>query len=143
MPDVLESPFVLAYDYKRSLGPVIGRFLTSLGERRVEGVRTASGTVLVPPLEYDPTTGEATETWVEVGQEGLVQSWTYVSNPEPGHPLSTPFAWALVTLDGADTAMLHALDAPEDQLRQGLRVRIRWRPEPTGSIRDIACFEVA
>ena len=43
---------------------------------------------------------------------------------------------------GADTDMLHAVDAAEDQLCAGLRVRIRWASDPIGSIRDIACFEV-
>jgi len=142
MSGVLESPFVLEYDYKRSVGPVIGRFLAGLRERRIEGVKTRSGTVLVPPMEYDPHTGEPTEDWVEIRPEGVVRTWTFVHAPSPSHPLRTPFAWALIRLDGADTDMLHAVDAAEDQLCAGLRVRIRWASDPIGSIRDIACFEV-
>jgi Predicted nucleic-acid-binding protein containing a Zn-ribbon len=47
-----------------------------------------------------------------------------------------------VRLDGADTALLHALDAPgPDAVRTGMRVRIRWAPERSGAITDIACFE--
>jgi uncharacterized OB-fold protein len=57
------------------------------------------------------------------------------------HPLQTPFAWALVKLDGADTALLHALDAPRDQVQKGLRVQIRWREQRQGHITDIECFE--
>lgn len=140
--DVLESPFVLEYTYKRSTGPVIGRFLTGLRAGKIEGVRTRSGKVLIPPTEYDPATGEAIEDWVEVGQQGEVLTWTWVSDPEPAHPLEKPFAWALIRLDGADTALLHAVDAPRDDMVTGLRVRVRWTPEPIGSIRDIACFEV-
>jgi len=142
MPDVLESPFVLEYAYKRSLGPVIGRFLTGLRDGRIEGVRTQEGAILVPPMAYDPRTGEATSEWVELQPEGTVQTWTYVRTPTPRHPLSTPFAWALILLDGADTGLLHAVDAPESAMRTGLRVRARWCAEPIGSIRDIACFEV-
>ncbi|NBM17453.1 OB-fold domain-containing protein, partial [Streptomyces sp. GC420] len=53
-----------------------------------------------------------------------------------------PFAWVLVRLDGADTALLHALDAPgPEAVRTGTRVRIRWAAERTGAITDIACFE--
>jgi uncharacterized OB-fold protein len=64
--------------------------------------------------------------------------------PEPlaGQPLAEPFAWALIRLDGADTAMLHAVDAGSAAaMRTGLRVRPRWAERPAGSIRDIACFE--
>ncbi|RSS40416.1 DNA-binding protein, partial [Streptomyces sp. WAC07061] len=57
-------------------------------------------------------------------------------------PLGTPFAWVLVRLDGADTAILHALDAPgPDAVSTGMRVRVRWAAERTGAITDIACFE--
>ena len=43
--------------YTRSVGPVIGRFLSELRDGRMVGVRTAAGRVLVPPSEYDPETG--------------------------------------------------------------------------------------
>jgi uncharacterized OB-fold protein len=47
-----------------------------------------------------------------------------------------------VQLDGADTAMLHAVDAGEEsKMRTGMRVRVRWREETVGEILDIACFE--
>ncbi len=136
-----EAPFVLDYTYKRSLGPVLSRFATALREGRLEGVRTRSGRVLVPPAEYDPETGESTLSPVEVGPEGTLVTWCWVPEPLPAHPLATPFAWALIRLDGADTALLHAVDAPEAQLAIGLRVRPRWRDERQGHIRDIVCFE--
>jgi uncharacterized OB-fold protein len=138
----LSAPYVLEYPYKRSLGPVIGRFLAGLRDRRIEGVRTASGTVLVPPAEYEPETGEAVGEFVEVGQGGVVTTWAWVSEPRPKHPLDRPFAWALVRLDGADTALLHAVDAGEEsRMSTGMRVRVRWREETSGHISDIECFE--
>jgi hypothetical protein len=132
----------LEFPYRRSVGPVIGAFLEGLRERRVVGVRTASGRVLVPPLEYDPDTGEDVHDTVEVAPTGVVEGHAWVTAPLRGHPLDRPFAWALVRLDGADTAMLHALDAgTPDRVRPGMRVRVRWRDETAGHLRDIACFE--
>jgi len=139
----LSAPYVLEYTYRRSVGPVIGRFLTSLREGRIEGVRTKSGKVLVPPAEYDPESGEPTGEFVEVGQAGVVTSWTWVDEPRRGQPLSKPFAFALIKLDGADTAMLHAVDAPASEMKTGMRVKARWRAEREGVIADIACFEPA
>ena len=46
-----------------------------------------------------------------MGPEGTVVSWSWMPDPLEGQPLTEPFAWALIRLDGADTAMLHAVDA--------------------------------
>lgn len=134
--------------YTRSVGPVIGRFLTELRDGRLVGVRTASGGVLFPPAEYDADGEPVTDEYVEVGPAGTVTSWSWVPRPRPAHPLDRPFAWALIRPDGAGTALLHALDMgvfepgaePPKTLRTGLRVRPQWRAERTGGIGDIACF---
>jgi uncharacterized OB-fold protein len=141
----LVADHVLDYPggYTRSVGPVIGRFLTSLRDGRIEGVRVSDGRVLVPPTEYDPVTSDPTgDDWVEVGPGGVVQTWTWVSQPRAGkHPLDHPFAFALVRPDGADTAMLHVVDAGSaDVMAVGMRVAPRWRAERVGNIRDIEAW---
>jgi uncharacterized OB-fold protein len=141
-PGSLSAPYVLEYTYRRSVGPVIGRFLGALRDGRIEGVRTAAGKVLVPPAEYDSDTGESVGEPVEVGQGGVVTTWAWVATPRPGHPLAKPFAWALVKLDGADTSMLHAVGGVDRaEMRTGMRVKAHWRAERVGEIRDIAYFE--
>ncbi|WP_308257282.1 Zn-ribbon domain-containing OB-fold protein [Pseudonocardia lacus] len=144
-PDTpLSAPLDVGFDYTRSLGPVLGRFMTALRERRIEGVRGSDGRVHVPPVEFDPVTSEALSEPVGVADEGTVVSWSWMPDPIAGQPLQHPFGWALVRLDGADTALLHAVDAGSpDRMRTGMRVRARWVDEPVGSIRDIACFEPA
>ncbi|MGH9098379.1 MAG: Zn-ribbon domain-containing OB-fold protein, partial [Acidimicrobiales bacterium] len=109
--EALHASHVLEYPYSRSVGPVIGAFLTGLRDGKLMGVKGSGGSVIVPPTEYDPATGDDTGEMVEVGPGGVVESWAWVSDPLPKHPLGTPFAWALIRLDGADTAMLHAVDA--------------------------------
>ena len=133
----------LEYAYRRSVGPVLGRFFAELRERRLVGIRTRAGKVLVPPSEYDPATGESTSTdFVPVGPGGRVTSWTWVSEPRTKQPLPHPFAYALIQLDGADTPMLHAVDAgSESRMKSGMRVRPRWRAETVGELKDLACFE--
>ncbi|CAL9359136.1 Zn-ribbon domain-containing OB-fold protein [Streptomyces sp. enrichment culture] len=142
MPEVLKAPLVVEFPFTRSLGPVQSAFLTGLRERVVLGVRTADGRTLVPPVEYDPVTAEEIRDLVEVAPTGTVTTWAWNGRPRRGQPLTTPFAWALVRLDGADTALLHALDAPgPDAVRTGMRVRVRWAAQRAGAITDIACFE--
>jgi len=132
----------ISFDYTRSLGPVLGRFMAGLREQRILGARGADGTVHAPPFEYDPATFAAPEELVEVGPAGTVVSWTWLSSPLAGQPLDRPFGWALIRLDGADTAMLHAVDAGSaGAMRTGMRVQPRWAADRAGSIRDITCFE--
>ncbi|MET9340237.1 OB-fold domain-containing protein [Nonomuraea sp. NPDC003804] len=128
--------------YTRTTGPVIGRFLTELRDGRLVGVRTGEGRTLVPPLEYDPATGDpVTGEWVEVGPAGTVTASAWVRRPLDGHPLDRPFAWALIRLDGADTALVHAVDAGNPKaLPPGTRVRPVWRATRTGHITDISHF---
>ncbi|MBO3680570.1 Zn-ribbon domain-containing OB-fold protein [Streptomyces sp. NEAU-YJ-81] len=141
-PEVLQAPLVVEFPFTRSLGPVQSAFLTGLRERTVLGVRTTDGRVLMPPVEYDPVTADELSDLVEVAPTGTVTTWAWNPAPRRGQPLDTPFAWVLVRLDGADTALLHALDAPgPDAVRTGMRVRIRWAGERVGAITDIACFE--
>ncbi|MFC9926408.1 Zn-ribbon domain-containing OB-fold protein [Streptomyces sp. NPDC127190] len=142
MPEVLQAPLVVEFPFTRSLGPVQSAFLTGLRERVVLGVRTSAGRTLVPPVEYDPETAAELRELVEVAPTGTVTTWAWNHAPRRGQPLGTPFAWVLVRLDGADTALLHALDAPgPDAVRTGMRVRVRWAAQRTGAITDIACFE--
>ena len=138
----LRAPLEIEFDYTRSLGPVLSQFMAALAERRILGARGADGRVHAPPFEYDPVTAEPPGELTEVGPEGTVVSWSWMPEPLAGQPLAEPFAWALIRLDGADTAMLHAVDAGSAAaMRTGLRVRPRWAERPAGSIRDIACFE--
>jgi uncharacterized OB-fold protein len=130
------------FPYTRSVGPIIGGFLDGLQHGKILGSR-AAGRTLVPALEWDPNTGAPAEPdLVEVGPEGEITSWTWVQEPHPTHPLDTPFAFALIRMDGADTSMVHVVDAPYDDVRTGARVRPRWRAEREGHIRDIEAFEI-
>ncbi len=140
---ILSAPHVMEYPYRRSLGPVLGRFFTGLRDARIEGNRTRAGRVLVPPMEYDPDTGEdVSDEWVEVGPGGLVTTWTWIAQPRACHPSDVPFAYALIQLDGADTRMLHVVDAgAEGNMSTGMRVRARFADAREGRIQDILCFE--
>lgn len=144
MSEVLSAPHVLEFPYTRSTGPVVGRFLAGLADRRILGIRGSDGRVLVPPQEYDPQTSQTLtpDAMVDVGTEGEVTTWSWNPTPRAGQPLDRPFAWALILLDGADTPLLHAVDVTgPEQVRTSMRVRARWADERIGRIQDLACFE--
>ena len=121
---------------------------------------------IVGQIELDPCSNPWAQSLVRAesaiskheGMDGLFRWSTIASrNVWLNPPYSNPKPWALraveaaddglevfalVKLDGADTAMLQVIDAPgPDSVRTGDRVRIRWVDEPQGLITDIACFE--
>lgn len=139
---VLRAPMLIEYPFSRTTGPVIGAFLTGLRERVLLGIRGADGTVLIPPTEYDPRTGEDLHELVEVGPGGTVETWAWVRRPRRKDPLQHPFAWALVQPDGAGVGFLQPVDAGSvEAMSTGMRVTPRWRDEREGSIHDLECWE--
>ncbi len=99
--------------------------------------------MIVPPTGYDPDTGADLDEFVEVGTSGVVTTWSWQPKPAANNPLDRPFAWALIQLDGADTGLLHAVDAGSpEKIEVGARVKVRWQDERVGHINDIECFEL-
>jgi hypothetical protein len=142
----LRQDQTMQFTYKHSTGPTVGRFLAGLKEqKKIWGQRVAGQGVVVPPLGYSEVDASESGDWVEVAETGEVTAAAVVLEPIDGfHPFAEPFAFVLVRLDGADTALAHVVKDDLDRLRVGTRVRAVWRPdaERTGSIRDIACFRV-
>jgi uncharacterized OB-fold protein len=139
LADIVEA--TIQFPYKRSLGPVLGAFMTALADQRIIGIRNGDR-VLCPPLEWDPATGaELDREFIDVGPAGTVESWTWVPEPTAQHPLDRPFAFAHIKLDGADTALVHAVDAGSiDAMATGMRVAPRWKADRRGHITDIDAF---
>jgi hypothetical protein len=148
MPDVapMHQDSVQEFPYKHSTGPTIGRFLAGLKQQqRIWGQRVSGHGVVVPPLGYSEVDGSEGGEWVEVAPRGVVTAVAVVHHPVEGlHPFTTPFAFILVRLDGADTALAHVVKDDLARLRIGARVQAVWAPEAErqGTIRDIRCFEV-
>ena len=142
----LVADHVLEYPggYTRSVGPVIGRFLTSLRDGRIEGVRVADGRVLVPPTEYDPVTSDPIgDDWVEVGPGGD-RAVVDVGDRTPARQAAArpPVRVRARSAPTAPTPRCCTSSTPAapTRWRSGMRVAPRWRAERVGSVRDIeAC----
>jgi uncharacterized OB-fold protein len=137
------SETVLEFPFSRTLGPVFGAFLLGLREGKLLAIKTGDGRILFPPLEWDPASGAQLDpNLIEVGPAGTVDAWTWVAQPGPKQPLDHPFAFALIRPDGADTSMVHAVDAGSiDRMSTGMRVVPRFRDEAKGIVTDLECWE--
>ena len=137
---------VMEFPYKHSTGETVGRFLAGLKvQKTIWGQRVAGQGVVVPPTGYSEIDASAGGDWVEVKDTGTVTAVAKVSKPiESLHPSSSPFAFVLVKLDGADTAMAHIVTTDLAKVRVGSRVQAVWAADDkrVGSVRDIECFRV-
>jgi hypothetical protein len=136
----------MEFPYKHSTGATVGRFLAGLKEQKTFwGQRVAGQGVVVPPLGYSEIAASAAGEWVAVQDTGTVTAVAVVHQPLARlHPFAEPFAYVLVKLDGADTALAHVVKDDLQKLKVGARVQAVWAAdaERRGHVRDIACFRV-
>jgi uncharacterized OB-fold protein len=139
--EALHAPHVVGFSYHRSTGGADQVFLAGLGRAEIWGSTMADGQVAVPPVDWDAETGRAATGFVRVADRGVVRSWTWVGDPPAGHPLDRPFALALIQLEGADTSLLHFVDAGDETgMTTGMAVRADWAHTRVGSVLDIRAF---
>lgn len=134
----------MEFPYKHSTGETIGRFLAGLKEQKtIWGQRVAGQGVVVPPLGYSEVDASAAHEWVAVKDTGTLTAVAVVHEPiDRLHPFAEPFAYVLVKLDGADTALAHVAKGDLAALKVGSRVRAEWASDEDrkGHVRDIVCF---
>ena len=135
--------------YHRYTAGIAGeKFLRALkDEGKLYGTRCPKcGYVYVPARIYceRDMTHLDDSTWVQVGPEGELLSFSAVYVDLDGERLQAPQWVGLVRLQGASGATLHYLgDVQSSALRAGMKVQAVLKPakERVGSIRDIAYFK--
>jgi uncharacterized protein len=135
--------------YDWNCGPYWSRFFRGLrDEKKICATRCSScGRVYIPPREVCGPCFARMEEWVDVGPEGVIEMFTVVrlpyTNPSTGEPVSVPYTDVYVRLDGADTSLMHWLDeTDEKKIAVGMRVRAVFREKRTGTLHDIAHFQL-
>ena len=130
--------------YTWSVGEVGTRFFVELRDhQKIFGTRCpACKKVLVPARKLCGQCFRQTDEWVEVGNQGIVQSFTVVRYSSAVQPLKPPFGYGIIRLDGADTGMAHLLSGSDPaKWRIGMRARAVFKEKRTGNILDIAYFQ--
>jgi uncharacterized OB-fold protein len=125
-------------------GETTGRFLKALrDEQKIVGNRCdGCNRVFVPPRKTCPTCFTPNETWNTVANEGVVVAFTVARRQLAAIPRKVPVIFALIRLDGADTALLHTIGGAEPgQVAIGMRVRACFADRPEATIRAISHFE--
>jgi uncharacterized OB-fold protein len=115
--------------FRHSAGRLGSVFLNALRARRLLGLKI-DGRVIVPPRDFG-----ATGEWVELGPGARLEAYApsdWIAADDDNSCV------ALVTVEGADTALLARLRpaATAGALAPGARLSLRFVDEPAGSIID-------
>ena len=141
-PMVYQSQISVPYTWWA--GETAGKFLRSLrDEQKILGTRCdRCKRVFVPPRKTCPTCFTANETWTTVESVGTVVAVTVARRQLAAIPKKVPVVFALVKLDGADTALLHTIDGIDpDKVAIGMRVRACFTDQAGATIDAISHFE--
>jgi uncharacterized OB-fold protein len=139
---ILESRINVPYNWWA--GDTASRFLIALrDETRLIATRCKDcGSVTVPPRKSCPACFTRHSEWVSLPGTGTVTAFTVARRQLAALPKRVPVIFALIMLDGADTALLHHLGgvAP-DAVHIGLRVTPVFADDRKGHIMDIRHFK--
>lgn len=120
------------------------RFLRALKEGQIMGAKCPECELIyLPPRIFCHRCFSPLQEWVEVGNQGAVETYTVLNVDLDGNPLEEPQIVALVNIDGTYGGLLHFLGKVElDELYIGLPVEAVFKPkeEREGSILDIKYF---
>lgn len=125
----------ISVPYRYTAGAAQRAFLRGLEQGRLVGARYGDS-VLVPARPFAPD-GSRTEGFVDVASEGELVNFTTVQGDDG------PRTFGLIRLDGADGTIFHLIDAAEEELEVGMRLRARWAEQPAAEITAIEAFVAA
>ncbi len=129
--------------YSWQAGETASYFLTQLRDKGIiYGKRCPKcEKVLVPPRKSCPFCFVDTDKWIELSDEGEVETFTIIKRDTGIQPMKAPFAYAVIRLDGADTGFVHMLcDVKPDKIEEGMRVKAVFAETRNASLLDIAYF---
>lgn len=142
-PVILEGRINVPYTW--DVGETGSRFFTALRDKQeIWGTKCeACGLTFVPPRNRCGLCFGPVSEWVELGRQGVIESYTVTHYGNEILPAEQPVIYALIKLDGADTALLHIIreDDPA-KVKTGARVAAVFAEERKGNILDISHFKL-
>ena len=134
----------LKVPYRYSMGPVSSRFFIEIRDnQKILGIRCPQcDVVFVPPRATCGRCFSQLQEWVEVGNQGTLETYTQVRYSTPVQPAAAPFYYGIVKLVGADTGLAHMIgDLKGKEPRIGMRVQAVFKEERKGNMLDIHYFK--
>jgi hypothetical protein len=154
--ELLSIKRTISVNQKFSTGPVMGKFLNALKDKKILANRCPKcGRIQLPAREVCAECRVRVDDWVEVGPKGQVRymEYVYYAFPDPltGETRETPYGMGMILLDGCkgNDIFMHLIRRDQiDRIKggrndkSGTKVRPVWNEQRTGSIFDIKYFEI-
>jgi len=138
--------------YDMAPGEAYTKFFEGLREGKILGTKCPScGLVHVPPKVYCQYCYLPLTQWVEVKDEGFVETAVVVYIAAERERLEKPEVVGVIRLEGSGDryrypGLMHRICTEPEEVKSsrimGVKVKARWATERKGSINDIECFEV-
>jgi len=147
--EVKTFPFPAGFNW--AVGPMMQRFIEALADRRILGAKCPGcGYTYVPPRSRCGKCHAAIEekNLLDLSSTGTLMSYTEAHVKPDGNgnlqDLEKPMLVGAVKLDDADSMLFMPVEGvkPAD-LKEGLKLKIRWREDAKGELADMRCFEPA
>ena len=137
-------------DYRWNPGHVVGRFLTDLRDNtEITGIRcTRTSKVFLPPQSWSPYGQIKMDRFVTMSGQPTLEAGTVVYELPWNAPegVKAPYMLASIRFPGADTGLLHVICGTEQELialKPGAPLKVVWKEERGGTIRDLDHFRIA
>lgn len=149
MSDIFKGVEPMVYKSKINVpyhwwaGETASKFFIALrDEKKILGTKCPEcGKTFLPPRKNCPLCFHVQTEWVRLSEEGEVVSFTVARAQRASLAKPVPVIFALIRLDGADTAILHYLEnVKPENVRIGMRVRAVFAENRQARMQDIAHF---
>jgi len=99
--------------------------------------------VFLPPRIYCENCFSELTEWIEIPNEGVVETYTVMHVDIEENPLDPPEIRAFIAMEGTDGGLLHKLNVSPDSVEIGMPVKAIFKKEKEreGKITDILYFE--
>lgn len=123
-------------------GVGLRRMLSGMKDAKLIGVKCPEcTTVYLPGSFYCRKCHIAIDEAVEVSSHGEVMTYTIGYADVRGNPLDEPRVSPMVKFDGCDTWIMGVLQGVKpENVHVGMRVKIAWAEDRTGSLQDMMYF---
>ncbi len=119
-------------------------FLKELKKGKILGTKCDKcGRTYVPPRMYCEECFVEITRWVEVPNDGIVDTYTVVHVDRDENLLEKPEVWAFIRMEGTDGGFVHKLNVPPEDVNIGMPVKavFKSKKDREGRITDILYFE--
>jgi len=126
------------------MGATTSRFFAEIRDNgKIMGIRCPQcDVVFVPPRTTCGRCFSQLHEWVEVGNQGTLETYAQVRYKTSVQPAEAPFYYGIIKLDGADTGLAHIVgDLKGQEPRIGMRLRAVFQEERKGNMLDIRYFK--